>query len=66
MQTGVGAKTELTAKEKGKADVNLRADADADADPLVGVFNRPRRAVMVTLTKPYYSKPGKPSTLNAL
>ena len=68
MQTGAGAKAQLTAKGKGKAEAESGADATAkaDADPLIVVFNRPQRDVRVALTKPYYSKPGKPSTLNAL
>ena len=66
MQIVVGAKAQVTAKGKAEATARAAATAKADAPPLVGVFNRPQRDVRVASTKPYYSKPGKPSTLNAL
>ena len=66
MQIVVGAKAQVTAKGKAEAAARAAATGKADAPPLVGVFNRPQRDVRVALTKPYYSKPGKPSTLNAL
>ena len=49
MQIVVDAKAQVTAKGKGKAEV----ESGADATPLVCVFNRPKRDVRVALTGGY-------------